>query len=253
MRSKKRHLNPNPFQLPKSVAREVRDTVKAAAPGANERVKYIWLNLSKDDVESDRERSGRDHALALDEWLNIVDESAALGADSLFISVYTTLSGWPELWQLCRWAQETHQMLVAIHFYGGAMTESDLAELRKLDLTRTRLYVDREHLEQIRFVEKFGVSLFPGDGFDAGSTVECACSMPKDMVCVGVEGALYTCGLVLGKDEFKLGHASENRLDSVVRDNSLPHTIPAGLERDEWQCDGCPPLMEKRLSGEDGH
>jgi len=61
---------------------------------------------------------------------------------------------------------------------------------------------------------------------------------------------MYTCGLVLGHDAYRLGNFFERKLETVMTDDSLPHVIPEGVSKAHHQCNGCPPLMVRRMQQE---
>ncbi|MBI5095572.1 MAG: hypothetical protein HZB26_24455 [Candidatus Hydrogenedentes bacterium] len=242
-----------PFHLPKAIAGSLRRHTKAAAEGKEEvstPLKYVWIYL----CETHCARGGGEPAparMTLEDWLNVVDESAALGAESIFISVETRLSEWPELWKIAHWAQETHDMLVAICVNESCLSDDQLHELTQLDHDKTRIYVTRDNLESMRYIERFGYKVYVGEVLEVGA-VQKACSMPESMLCIGPEGAMYTCGLVLNDDHYLLGHACSQQFESVMGDHSLPHIIPEGIAVTERRCHACPPLMEKRLEEQSG-
>jgi radical SAM protein with 4Fe4S-binding SPASM domain len=154
----------------------------------------------------------------------------------------------PQLLPVCQWAQGTYDMAVGIHAY-IALEPGDADVLKKLDLNKTRVFADGEHIEAAQFVEALGIALHCADGLhDHEEQPEC--DLPATMACVGPEGTMYTCGLVLGQEQFSLGHIFDRKLSSVIGDNSLPHAIPAGASSSTHRCNGCPPLMAKKLQEE---
>jgi radical SAM protein with 4Fe4S-binding SPASM domain len=206
-------------------------------------MRYVWIHLPCGECPPD---SADDRPkLSLDEWLDIVDEAAANGARSLIISIGNCLARQPFLLDVCRWAQSTHGMLVGIHAY-EALDPADAAVLRNLEVDRTRIFVDSEHIESARFAERMGFKVYCADSLEE-SSVSAKCELPSTMTCVGSDGNLYTCGLVLGQEQFRLAHFFERQLRAVHEDETLPHTIPEGVPAEKHRCNGCPPLMAQKV------
>lgn len=263
MTSRKRwqhiYSDENPFRLPQSIVRTLKKFAKAFGGREPETVKYLWIHVA-DDVfvpqqyrnGNGSEREGRD--LSTEEWLNVIDEAASLGAESLIVSVGAPLSERPEVWTICQWAQATHGMVVGVYVCDAGIGEEDVRQLCRLDKEKTRLFVDSDCLDRLRYVdEQYGVQLCIADGLMPGEPA-IACRLPETMTCVGSRGTLYTCGLVLGNERFRLGDVNRKRLDGVMADESLPHNIPEGAAPDmPRRCNACPPLMEQRMRGRSGH
>lgn len=254
MTSKKRwkdiYSEKNPFQLPQNIARQIRvHSRKLGKESPPERIRYLWIYVSDDCGVEDDVLHGQEARLSVDEWLNIVDESATLGAENLIISMGNGLAESPEVIEMAAWAQSAHQMFVGLHVYRHPLTEDELKRVADLDPERTKVFVDSDLLESMPFAESMGVTLHVADGKE-GDTVHPTCRWPEDMTCIGPHGQMYTCGLVLGEDQYLLGHCFERRLDNVVGDKNLPHIIPAGVSRIKRRCNGCPPLMEQVMRGE---
>ncbi len=245
MTSKKRweevYKEENPFQLPQTLLRTLRE--KAKSFHSKSGVKYLWIYVSHDSLESP---AVADHKLSTEEWLNIIDEAASLGVTHAVISVGAPLTSHPEVIEICSWAQSTYDMQVGIHFYGSDISEEEVQLLSDLDKSKTSLFLD-DHLAARAFLfEKHGFDIFPAIGQDQ-EHVSPECHLPEEMTCVGASGNLYTCGLVLGEKEYRLGHCFERPMDDFMTDPSLPHTIPEGLPKSKHRCNGCPPLMVQRM------
>lgn len=218
-----------------------------------ETVKYLWIHLSSEPFVPQQLRgqmTQRD--LSLEEWLNVIDESAALGADYLIISVGTPLSEKPMVYDLARWAQTTYGMTVGLYVCGARISEADVERLLTLDQEKTRLFIDSADMKHCDHVRAAGLKICEADGLHPGE-VSPPCHLPETMTCVGAEGTLYTCGLVLGHDHYKLGDVLLKRIDGVMTDESLPHMIPGGISDGPRRCNACPPLMERRMRGLSGH
>jgi len=234
----------NPFALPQAVLRGLNQCCRHAQKTGNEKVEYLWVHLPG------KPGGGIDDSkppLSLDEWLCIIDESASIGAKMVIVSVGAPLHELPQLLAICEWAQNGHGMIVGIHAY-VRLEDPDEEVLRRLDPAKTRVFADSDVIESVRFVERIGIPLYCADGLD-DNVVSPRCELPSTMTCVGHEGTLYTCGLVLGKEQYSLGNFFEHKLAHVMDDESLPHDIPEGVSDAKHRCNGCPPLMALKMQG----
>lgn len=236
----------NPFELPQVVSTALRNCACQKATDADEKVDFVWLYAA----ENPNEGNGSESVLGKDDWLGVVDEAAMLGAKSLVISLCCSLGDRRELIEVCEWAIETHNMCVALHFYRNRLSESDARLLGELDPKKLCILADRDVFEGMRFVEKLGLHLCSSEGSD-GEAVERLCEWPCSMPCIGADGSMYTCGLVLGDEHYRLGNIMDRKLEAIMGDESLPHTIPQGQPRRTRKCNGCPPLMARRIGRAD--
>lgn len=247
MTSRKRWQNiyrdENPLALPQAVANALTRCCKGHTGGACEGVKYLWIHLP--GISEIAKAATATKLLSPDEWMCVIDEASAVGVKSIIISVGSPLQRIPQLLPICDWAQNEHDMIVGIHAY-VALDPADAEVIEQLDIQKTRVFVDGEHIESARFVEALGVPLHCADGLHDHEE-QPHCDLPSTMACVGPEGTMYTCGLVLGKEQFSLGHILGRKLTSVIEDNTLPHEIPAGASTSTHRCNGCPPLMAKKM------
>ncbi len=247
MSSRKRWQNiyadENPFTLPQTVANALTRCCKDQTGGGCEGVKYLWIHLPGNSETAIPVSETK--ALSPEEWLCVIDEAASVGVKSMIVSVGSPLRQVPQLLQLCAWAQNTHEMIVGIHAY-VALQPADIEVLRKLDARKTRVFADGEHVETMRFVEQAGILLHCADGLHDYEE-QPHCDLPSTMACIGSEGTMYTCGLVLGQEQFSLGHVFNRTLSNIIKDATLPHTIPAGASSSTHRCNGCPPLMAKKM------
>ncbi len=247
MSSRKRWQNiytdENPFALPQNVANALTRCCKGHTGGGCEGVKYLWIHLPGNSETAMPVSEAK--ALSPEEWMCVIDEAASVGVKSMVISVGSPLRQVPQLLQLCEWAQNTHDMIIGIHAY-VALEPTDIDVLRRLDAQKTRVFADGEHIESARFVESIGIPLHCADGLHDHEE-QPHCDLPSTMACVGPEGTMYTCGLVLGQEQFSLGHIFNRPLSNIIKDTTLPHTIPAGASTNTHRCNGCPPLMAKKM------
>jgi len=209
-------------------------------------VKYLWLYVENASRASDDKRANA-RALQLDDWLNVVDEAASLGAHCVIVCVQAPLGQYPDLWRLCQWAQTPHDMMVGLYSGGTTFEDVDIEAIKLLDLSRLCLFVDKKYVKTVKkAVAHEGIAVCSADVDHEEHAPPC--SMPEDIICVGAEGNLYTCGLVLGNEEFNLGNVFEKPLHAVVEDDSLPRHVPADVPHNgQKSCTACPPLMAERV------
>ena len=62
-----------------------------------------------------------------------------------------------------------------------------------------------------------------------------------------MDGSLFTCGLVLGEEHYRLGRIQDGSLRDVMENESLPHQIAQTSAFPENHCDGCPPLVARHV------
>lgn len=235
------------FELPRNVIKAVRKCAEGhpcdCMSHDDSALKYLWINMSGDANPVIKPRV--EGALTLEDWLNVIDEAASLGVCCVVIGIGNSFGKYPYLWNICRWAQETHNINIGLHTCCAQMTPAVLNELHTLDRTRTWLFVSKKHIDAMQ--------LLKNDGFRICESEVChedhhpPCDMPESMVFVGPEGQLYSCGLVLGNDEFRLGHVLDEPLAKVLGNPERSRAIPKDAPYIEHACDACPPLMAQRI------
>lgn len=229
------YADDNPLALPQAIKRELKACCK---DGLKERIKFLWIVFG-------RENNGRP-PLDDEHWLNVVDEAAAVGAKTFVITLETPLAEQPGVWNLCEWASQTHDMLVGIHLQQPRLGPDDVKRLKECDPASFCLFVHSSQRPAIQETLGDSVRVIDADGLEDG-VVQHRCTLPAKMTCVSGEGALYTCGLVLGRDGFYLGDINEVRIDRLAEDGEAPHCVPENTSHDSHRCDGCPPLLEERM------
>jgi radical SAM protein with 4Fe4S-binding SPASM domain len=221
--------------------------VRSAAKGHGENgrvsLKYLWIYVTHAGIE---QRSEGGEVLSAEDWLSVIDESAAHGARYVIISLGAPLSEHPEVLEICRWAQEAQQMSVGIHLFDATLTREEAERLAELDTDRTWLFMEADVREQLPAVDDLQLNIYDATGQDQ-EVVAPECHLPEEMTCVGANGSMYTCGLVLGDRNYGFGNFFNRRLNDVMKDESLPHHIPEGLPKSHHKCNGCPPLMVQRM------
>ncbi len=238
-----------PFDLPRRITEGINACRKnlegeRAAPAS---VRYIWIYLTDQGLRRGHYETGCDCALSLDDWLNVIDESAALGAEWVMMYVGASLGQCPYVWQMCEWAQQTHGLNVGLHLTCNCLSEDDIERLMRLDPERTYLVADEATINGLRALQNRGLHVCQSDLHLREKMSRC--TKPADIACVGPDGRMFSCGLVLGDREFALGDAREHRLDAVMTDATLPHTIEDMRRHPEHGCSGCPSLVEAHLHG----
>lgn len=233
----------DPFEIPKRVASGIEACrTWMDEDGAPEHpLRYIWIYVTEAGLRQDGEQPRAEDALGLDGWLNVIDESASLGAEWMVVYVGASLSQVPYIWEVCAWAQGVHGLRVGLHLTSNCLSEDDIERLSRLDPERTYLVADKAHLASLRFLESKGIRLCEANV--RASERDTCCTNPEEIACVGADGRLYSCGLVLGDERYAMGDAQQRTLQDVKADESLPHAVPDTNAYPPSGCDACPPLM----------
>ena len=221
----------NPLSLPQKIRKQMRK----GGQGSKANVRFLWLILSGDSAEPETDR-----------WLNVIDESAAVGAETLIVSVAGSLDGRTYVWDALHWACDSHDMYIGLHLFTPEISSGDLDRMAKLDSENFCLFVCSRYIDDVRKQVGENIRVVEADGLADGAP-QLQCTLPKEMTCVSSGGEMYTCGLVAGQDGFFLGDCNDARIDHVALDGSLPHHVPAGTSDAPNRCEGCPPLLQARL------
>ena len=242
--------NENPFEMPRQISHGIRSaaTKFSELEGQTKRIRYIWIYVTEEGLQRQFAAKDSDSNLELNGWLNMIDESASLGAEWMVIYAGTSLSDCPEIWTLCQWAQTVHQLKIGIHLENVCLNDEDSLRLTQLDTSRVFLLVDKSCLEELRYLEESGIRICKSNV--RPDEREVPCPIPQTMACVGVDGSLYTCGLVLGNERYALGNIRERGLREIITDESLPHEVPDTREIADvvGVCDACPSHMAHRFA-----
>jgi radical SAM protein with 4Fe4S-binding SPASM domain len=230
--------NPDPFAPARSVRVMLRECAEKAPQN---HVRYLWLLVSRHGLAVGDDASRM--RPTLDQWLNVLDEAAAIGVGRLVVSAQSELSGHPEVWDICRWAQDTHGMSVGIHIFSCQLSKQDLEEMATLDAGKTVLFVSEGNYECMRYVEERGIKVRVAQRMPEAPAHPCG--MPSEMVFVNPRGELYTCGMVEGDQPFRLGTIFEGFLSKISCDPTLPHSVPVSEQKESRGCEGCPPLLAR--------
>jgi hypothetical protein len=239
----------DPFQLPRRVSQGLNELVHSYT-GAEPPpvVRYLWIYVTEDGIRRRRSNLQESGTLRVEDWLNVIDESAALGAEWMVIHAGASLCQCPEVWKLCEWAQHEHGLRVGLHLSSASLSEDDVERLTHLDRSTTYIIADAPVLAALRPLRDLGMQFC-----DATVTAEerkASCTNPKELVCVGIDGRLFTCGLVLGDEDYAFGSVLDRGLKKTLQDTNLPHAIHDTTPFAEHGCDGCPPHVAHRITGQ---
>ena len=236
----KNKVEGNPFRLIQEIRERIRTSTESLEAGGSNRVKYLWLHVTAAGIEC-----GSNGHLSTEDWLNVVDEAGALGVQWVVIGWEATPGDGPDVWEICRWAQDVHDCHVGIHLLRGEPSEKDIEAMLQLKKDRTHVLADSAGMDRVGFLKDHGIDVCEADVNVTHRTG--ICTLPDDMVCVGSHGKLYTCGLVLGNERYCLGSVFERAFAHVVSDKNLPHHVPESAAREaHHSCNACPPLMVQR-------
>jgi hypothetical protein len=223
------------LELPRRISANLRKcSTHHCADTLPENVKYLWATFRADE----------DGALDVQEWLNVVDEAASLGLEFIVFSVEGRLHQQDTLWQVCKWAQDVYGLHVGVHVYHGDLGEDEIAAFKQLDLKSARLFVGKEYIESLRFLEEEGVALRVADpaGSARANPAPC-CDLPRQMLYVDSKGIMYTCKYVQDNSDYRIGHFCSRTFKNVVDDPSRPAVVPEDAPERAHGCDGCPPVV----------
>ena len=237
----------DPFALPKRIRKRIRECTKTTDESKQDIV-YLWIHVSSKWIAQAEDAATLESPLLLEDWLNVLDEAAAYGANWLVITIHTPFSQFPDIWEIARWAQETHGMRVGLHTDEEAFKEEEIAAIKTLNQEKTRIFVRRDAMSRLKHLEAEGIRLAPADPQPYGHKPDCRGA--AKMIFVDSRGVLYTCGLVEGNRDYRLGTIHEGTFDKILHDPSLPHTVPEKIHRISKGCDGCPSLIANFMAFE---
>ncbi len=235
----------DPFELPKRIAKGLEDCKETAANAEDaSRLRYLWIYVTESGLRKDSNSPEPHDRLGLEGWLNVIDESASLGAQWMVVYVGASLSQVPYIWRMCEWAQDVHGLRVGLHLTSNCLSEDDIEHLTRLESDKTYLIADKKHIASLRYLEASGLHLSEANIRPSERAKHC--TKPEEIACVGTDGRLFSCGLVLGDERFEMGDAQDRTLRDVMEDQSLPHEVPDTTAFSSEGCNACPPLLAHR-------
>lgn len=239
-------LDPDPFALAKKLRSRIRECAESLNETPSE-VNFLWLHVSAGGINQPGDRSGKTTKTPTrEDWLNVIDEAAALGVNWLMVSMHTAFGAFPEIWDICQWAQETYGISVGLHTTAMSVSPEDLKALKRLDPARTCLCVKQDALEAMAPITALGIQVSACDPQTYGNKPNCQGA--SKMVFVSEDGVLYTCGLVEGNEQYRLGNIYEKTFNHILHDPDLPHKVKEEIHRVSEGCDGCPSLIANYMA-----
>jgi MoaA/NifB/PqqE/SkfB family radical SAM enzyme len=230
----------DPFFLLKRIRKGIKDCNQVTKVSAGD-VSFLWIDVSSKGIAQPDDACCSAQRLSLEDWLNVVDEAAAFGVRWLILTVRTSLTAFPDVCKIGRWAQETHGISVGLHTNSPGLTAEEVNVIKQMDLSHLVLYVKREYIEKFSHLEQEDIKVAVADPQTYGNRPNC--QGPAKMIFINPEGVLYTCGLVEGNSDFRLGTIFEGSFSRILRDPQLPHKLPSEIHRVSLGCDGCPSLI----------
>ncbi|HNZ47853.1 MAG TPA: hypothetical protein PLZ53_00630 [Candidatus Hydrogenedentes bacterium] len=230
------------FGTARGLIQRMRECSQEAYIKSDEQVVYLWACVTRTGFCNHSKDT--DHPIApltLEDWLNVVDESATLGANWLILTVGDPLHLCPDVWELSRWAQESYGMTVGLHPKNGGLCAEDLEAIKQLDINNTRLLLREEWTDARKLAENEGIIVWTANPQPPGERPHCKGG--TRMIFVNEHGILYTCGVVEGNSNYHLGHVLDKRLKQVVTDPKRPRWVEKSLHVVSENCDGCPARM----------
>lgn len=215
----------------------------SAAPRCDSPVRYIRLHVTRKGIAGTQDSSETGTALLLNDWLNVVDESAALGAKWMIVYFDTLVDKTSDAWKICSWAQEVHNMHVGLHINSRYLPNWDFSPLSRLDTETTFIVSDRSTLKSLSFLEEQGYTLCHANIGEDDRTLPC--THTSSIVCAGADGVMFCCGLVVGEESYRLGNVRSDTIDNAMQNHS--RLEPLTHSRTQGGCDGCPPIMAQRF------
>jgi len=239
---KKSDLSLELLGFPKTLFKKIKECSKLAESAPKD-IEYLWIRISKECLPTEKKKPCC--TLNLDDWLNIIDEAVVAGAKWLVLTIDIPLDQMYEVIEICKWAQDTYKMKVGLFLCRETITENELQVLGHLKKNLTQIFVKKKAFEQFKKLKEMGLFLGIADPQEYGDKPNCEGA--SKLLYVDSEGSIYTCGLVAGKKNYKLGNVYERKFHDIVEDPSLPHSVAEKIHKVNEGCDGCPSLLMKYL------
>lgn len=232
------------FEIVKTLRQKLKDCSCGSSDTVEGDITYLWICVNSSGLEQgfgDKSGSG-EKSLPMDQWLNIVDEAASLGANWLVLSLSDPLAACESVWPVSKWAQQAHGMAVGLHLKEDqSISEQDLGLIGQLEPEKTRVLMRCPTKETIEALKALGIAVWAANPQPEGEKPKC--QGPTRMIFVNESGIIYTCGLVKNRDDYRMGHVSDVRLRAIISDPDIPHGVKSDLHIVDQGCDGCPALL----------
>lgn len=228
--------------FPKTLFKKIRECSKIAE-SAQKDISYLWIKVSERNTKTNGKKQVG--GLNLDDWLNVVDEAVSAGANWLVLTIQVPLDHMEEIIEICRWAQNTYNMKVGLFLCRENISTNEIKVLGTLKKELTQVFVKKKAFEKFKKLKEMGLFLGIADPQEYGDKPNCEGA--SKLLYVDNEGSIYTCGLVAGMRDYKLGNVYERKFKEIVKDPSLPHTVEEKIHKVNEGCDGCPSLLMRYL------
>ncbi len=204
---------------------------------------FLWVYVDAKGLKQGfMEKERGSVPIPTQQWLSIIDEAASLGANWLVLSLRDALNKCAGVYEICQWAQRVHGMNVGLHLKGCTCPEKDeVALLRKLDRKKTKLLMHCPPGKMPVAKEIDGITVWIANPQPDGEKPKCQGA--ARMIFVNEKGILYTCGLVEGKEDYRIGHVFDECLKTVLTNPKTPRKVCDDLHKVSSGCDGCPSLV----------
>ncbi|MCX8063930.1 MAG: SPASM domain-containing protein [Candidatus Hydrogenedentes bacterium] len=232
--------------VPKSLLKKVRKCCLSIIPNEMKDVSYLWIRITKEATE--KKENGHHKRPTLEDWLCIVDECASEGVKWLVVTTEVPINKLGYILEICKWAQNTYEMKVGIYLKRNTINDEEINVLAELNKKLTQVFVKKENLNNFRKLISNG--FFVGIANPQSYGEKPNCEGAKKLVFCSSTGSIYTCGLVEGKKEYKLGDIYEKEIKEIIEDPKLPHKVQEEIHFLSEKCDGCPSLLAKHISQE---
>ncbi|MGC9054794.1 MAG: SPASM domain-containing protein [Candidatus Hydrogenedens sp.] len=161
------------------------------------------------------------------------------------LTVHVPIDQMKEVIEICQWSQNTYNMKVGLFLCREKISTNEIKILSSLKKELTQIFVKKKALEQFKKLREMGLFLGIADPQKYGDKPNCEGA--SKLLYVDNDGSIYTCGLVSGMKNYKLGNIYEKKFQEIVKDPSLPHSVEEKIHKVNEGCDGCPSLLMKYL------
>lgn len=242
-RFKKEDLTLELLGFPRSILKKIRECSKIVESTPKD-ISYLWIKISQGTGDTTHRQ--HDWKLNLEDWLNVIDEAVSAGANWLVLTVQVPINEMEEIIEICQWAQKTYNIKVGLFLCREDISPDEINILSQLDKNLTQIFVKKKSFEQFKKIKDMGFFLGIADPQEYGDKPNCEGA--SKLLYVDSEGSIYTCGLVAGKRNYKLGNVYERKFKEIVTDPTLPHSVDEKIHKVNEGCDGCPSLLAKYLN-----
>jgi hypothetical protein len=207
---------------------------------------YIWLHVTENGITRAPTTAG-EPGMLLNDLLNLIDESATHGASWMILFMDSKVDPESDIWKLCSWAQEIHEIKIGIHLKEEHILTWDSIPLNRFDKSDTFFMADESLLDSgslMSFKEQ-GYTVCRANITDTDRDIPC--SNTESIICAGVDGIMYCCGLVRGDSAYETGTIRSDTINQAMQNKANLQPLPSSLRNTQHGCDGCPPIVAQRF------